>query len=106
MPPQALAERDVEARDDDDGGADPGPQIGEITENYIAEHCRADQLDIAERRDDRGRAGLEGADDEVMPGTAKQTQAAEQQDVERTCGMTNTNGNGIVMTREPSNAVN
>src|SRR5207302_4701984 len=51
--PAALAQRDVEPRGDDDRRPDPGPQIGEIVEDQVAEGRRADELDIAERRDDR-----------------------------------------------------
>src|SRR5581483_315071 len=45
-----LTQRDVKARTDDDRGADPGRQIGEIAEDHIAEGRGADQLNIAERR--------------------------------------------------------
>ena len=77
-----LAERDIETRGDDDRGADPGPQIRKITKDQIAERRRAEQLDIAKRRDDRGRASLKGLNYEVMPGATKQPQAAEQRYVE------------------------
>src|SRR5579875_1425367 len=67
----ALAPGHIAAGGDDQGGAGPGPQIGQITEDQIAKRRRADQLDIAERGDDRGRAALKGADDQIMPAAAQ-----------------------------------
>jgi hypothetical protein len=57
----ALVQRDVEPRGDNDRGPEPCPQIGEIAKNEITEGGRSDQLDIAERRDDRGWTALKGA---------------------------------------------
>src|ERR1044071_5282385 len=78
-----LPKGDIETRGNDDRGPDPGPQIGEIAKDRIAQNCRADQLDIAEWCDDGRRSGLKGTDNEVVPGAAEEPEAGEQRDVER-----------------------
>ena len=60
--PAAFAERDVETGGDDNRGADPGRKVRQIPENQVAEDCGADQFGIAERRQHRDWAVLEGTD--------------------------------------------
>ena len=54
-----LAQCDVDPGCDDQPGADPGPQIRKVVEDQKAQDRRADQFDIAERRDHRRGAKLE-----------------------------------------------
>lgn len=43
---RVFAQRDIDPAGDDDGPARPGPGIGEIAEDGIAERDRADQLEV------------------------------------------------------------
>jgi hypothetical protein len=67
---------------EDDCGAEPSPQIGEIAKNQKTESRGSDQLDIAERCDSRGRAVLKRPDDQVVTGAAKQAETGEQQQID------------------------
>lgn len=73
----SFAVDDIDAAGDDDRGADPGHQVGQVAEHQITEGHRADQLAVAERRDHGGLGVLEGLDDEKM---AEATQEPDRQE--------------------------
>ncbi|KAK6020737.1 hypothetical protein OSTOST_13603 [Ostertagia ostertagi] len=66
---------------DDDGGADPAQEIGEIAEEEIAHDHRAHELHVLERRHDVGRRIGERAGHEIVAGAAQHPEAAEVEDV-------------------------
>ena len=50
-----LRPADIEAGRDDDGGAHPSQEIGEVAEEKIADDHRAQELHVLEGRDDISR---------------------------------------------------
>src|SRR6516162_3496081 len=70
-----LAMSRIDAARDDDSGAEPGPGIREISEDEIAEHCRPDELHVAERHEERGRT--------IAVSQERQELAAESEDRHR-----------------------
>src|SRR5262245_6790689 len=71
----------VKAAADDEGSAQPCPDIGPFGEDQPAEQGGPDQRDIGEGGDDRGRCPPESLDEKQMPHTAQQARTRHEQPV-------------------------